>query len=284
MTHTVVGHLHIVKIRNDDFLVSKNRIVRIWTPESYNPHIKEPYNVIYMFDGSNLFDDATSFVGEWHIDETISDCEKNEHIRPSIVVGIDASADRMSEYLPRFSNAAISELAYKGDTTYKFIIDQVIPYVENNYNVGKNRKYRSIGGSSMGGLMALEGGIRHGDIFGKIYAFSPAFTVFKYGVNEEPPVKFGLGNNSAISYVMKELVKPSNINRFRLCLSSGGGKGFEGECFKNTRRMLKMLLSGGWSPDNLRIFADCSLEHNEYQWSLAFADCYPFMNAGKKKN
>ena len=136
----------------------------------------------------------------------------------------------------------------------------------------------------MGGLMALEGGIRHGDVFSKIYAFSPAFTVFKYGVNEEPPVKFGLGNNSAISYVMKELVKPSNVNRFKLCLSSGGGKGFEGECFKNTRRMLKMLLSGGWSPDNLRIFADCSLEHNEYQWSLAFADCYPFMNAGKKKN
>lgn len=284
MTHTVVGHLHIIKIRNDDFLVSKNRIVRIWTPKSYNPHAKVPYNVIYMFDGSNLFDEATSFVGEWHIDETISECEKSKHIRPSIVVGIDSSSDRMSEYLPRFSNIAISEFAYKGDTTFKYLIDQVIPYVEANYNVGKNRKYRSIGGSSMGGLMALEGGIEYGDIFSKVYAFSPAFTVFKYGANEEPPVKYGLGNNNAISYVLKELLKPSNINRIKLCFSSGGGEGFEGECFKNTKKMVKTLADGGWSQDNLRNFVDYNLEHNEYQWSLAFADCYPFMDAKKKKN
>ena len=33
--------------------------------------IQYPYNFIYMFDGKNLFDDYTSFVGEWHIDETI---------------------------------------------------------------------------------------------------------------------------------------------------------------------------------------------------------------------
>ena len=92
--HTIVGNLDLVKIFYDNFLVRKNRTVRIWTPTSYSEE-EEPFDVIYMFDGSNLFDEATAFVHkEWQIDETIESLK--DEIRPCVVVGIDASNDSIS--------------------------------------------------------------------------------------------------------------------------------------------------------------------------------------------
>ena len=56
---------------NNDF---KHRLVRVYLPSTYdfsNPDKRFPS--LYMLDGKNLFDDYTSFVGEWHIDESIEE-------------------------------------------------------------------------------------------------------------------------------------------------------------------------------------------------------------------
>jgi hypothetical protein len=278
--HTVVGHLKIVKIRNEDFLVQKNRKIRIWTPLSYNKNSNRPYDVIYMFDGQNLFDDATSFSGEWHIDEAIDGIEFEDHIRPSIVVGLDNSSDRMSEYLPKFSNYAINELGYKAGKTFRFLVNQVIPYIEANYNVGKSRSFRSIGGSSMGGLMALAGGMYYPKVFSRIYAFSNAFAVFKYGEDEERPGNGGTGNDSAFDFVIRAYSRPDMKNRFKIALSSGG-KGIEANYYEYVTLMKERLVRNGWDERKIAAFQDSSLEHNEYQWSRFFPDAYRFM---KKKN
>jgi hypothetical protein len=275
--HTVVGHLRIVKIRNENFLVQKNRKIRIWTPDSYDKKAKTPYNVIYMFDAQNLFDEATSFAGEWHIDEAIDGIEYEDHIRPSIVVGLDNSSDRMSEYLPKFSRVAINEFGYKGATTLKFLVEQVIPFIEENYNVGKTRGFRSLGGSSMGGLMALAGAIFYPKEFSKIYAFSNAFPVFKYGEGETNPVEGGIGDDSAFNFVVRELSKPQMINRFRLALSSGG-QGIESNYWAYVPELKRRLVLNGWDANNIASFQDANLEHNEYQWSHFFPEAYRFMH------
>jgi esterase/lipase superfamily enzyme len=280
VVHTVVGHLKIVKIRDEDFLVQKNRKIRIWTPDSYDKDASRPYNVIYMFDGQNLFDDATSFSGEWHIDEAIDGIEYEDHLRPSIVVGLDNSADRMSEYLPKFSRYAISEYAYKAGTTFLFLVNQVIPYIEANYNVGKTRAFRSIGGSSMGGLMALAGGIYYPKVFSRIYAFSNAFAIFKFGKNENTPIDGGVGNDSAFDFVIRQYCAPQMINRFKIALTSGG-TGIEANYYDYVTMMHDRLIRGGWKESNIAVFQDRSLEHNEYQWSRFFPEAYRFMN---KKN
>lgn len=100
--HTVVGTLKIAKIYNEHFKVDKKRIVRIWIPTNYQKNRKEPYKVIYMFDGQNLFDAKTSFIGkEWQIDETIEEYIKDGYAS-AIVVGIDNSSDRNDELTPSF--------------------------------------------------------------------------------------------------------------------------------------------------------------------------------------
>ena len=52
-----------------------NRYRRIWAylPPDYDSLPNKRYPVIYMHDGQNLFDEATSFAGEWRVDEALEE-------------------------------------------------------------------------------------------------------------------------------------------------------------------------------------------------------------------
>ena len=45
---------------------------RIWLylPTDYDTS-GDRYPVLYLLDGQNIFDDATSYIGEWHVDESL---------------------------------------------------------------------------------------------------------------------------------------------------------------------------------------------------------------------
>lgn len=282
--HTVVGKLTNIRLAYPDFLVSKNRTVRIWTPKEYRFNSHTPYDVIYALDGQNLFDSATSFIGrEWEIDETIEAKKKEAGIRPAVVVGLDNSADRLSEYFPRLSSTAIGTLGYKAEITFAFLLNVVIPYVEEHYNVRKDKEGRSFLGSSMGGLMAIDAALKYNKIFGNIYAFSPSFTMYKYGMEEIPPVKEAVGNNSTVRKTVQSLCKPSVMNSIRLILESGGVGQYEHEGLKNVRYMYKAMLKNGWDESHLALFTYPEDEHNEDQWNEAFYDAYQWMHDIKKE-
>ena len=85
--------------------------------------------VLYMFDGQNLFDQITSFAGEWCVDETLDQLYKGQHFR-LIVVGIDnGGADRLNEYTP-WSNPTYG--GGQGDLTMRFVKETLKPYVDSN--------------------------------------------------------------------------------------------------------------------------------------------------------
>lgn len=281
-SHTIVGKLEIINIVCDSFLVNKNRKIRVWLPSSYSFNSKKKYDVIYMFDAQNLFDNATSFVKEWEIDESITYLEKEKKIRPSIVVGLDNSKDRLSEYLPRFSNYAIGDLAYKGDKTLDFLVNQVIPLIEEKYNVNKVKESRSIGGSSMGGLMALYAGIKYKDVFNNIYAFSPAFPIFKYGLKEYKPSFQALNNDSAFNYVLKEYVSKEMLNKHNIVISAGGIN-IEKNYTKYPIKFCDYLIKNGYDPAKLKCIINKKYDHNEIMWDEFFYIAYQFFNDIKNK-
>jgi len=274
--HTIVGNLKVVNLHYEGFLINKSRKVRIWTPTSYDKKAKIPYKVIYMWDGQNVFDEATSYAGEWCLDETIT-TEEEKGIRPCVVVALDCSSDRLSEYLPKFSNIAIDNLGYKGPQTLDFLMNMVIPYVEKHYNVSNKREDISIGGSSMGGLMSLAAGITFPSKFSNIYAFSSAFSVFKYGINEDRTKSQGLNDDKAFDYVVKKFKEKSMKNNFKIIMTSGG-VGLEAEYLRYTDLFRKRLVKSGWNENNLLILQDKTMEHNEYQWSTFFSIAYEFVN------
>src|SRR5688500_12225603 len=62
------------------------RRLRVYLPPDYATGTRR-YPVLYMFDGQNLFDDATSYAGEWGVDESMDALAREEGFA-AIVVGI----------------------------------------------------------------------------------------------------------------------------------------------------------------------------------------------------
>ncbi|MGK4567083.1 alpha/beta hydrolase-fold protein [Flavobacterium sp. 3HN19-14] len=79
--------------------LDRNRRIWLYLPPDYNSTTKT-YPVLYMQDGQNLFDNMTSFAGEWQVDETLNTLFANGDYG-AIVVGIDnGGGERLNEYSP----------------------------------------------------------------------------------------------------------------------------------------------------------------------------------------
>jgi predicted alpha/beta superfamily hydrolase len=124
-----------------------------------------------MHDGQNLFDNATSYSGEWGIDEFLDSINKKNK-QEVIVVGIDNGGEfRMSEYNPYpFRN-----FKAEGKQYVDFLVNTLKPFIDKNYRTLSEKKYTYIAGSSMGGLISLYAIMQYPSVFQAAGIFSPAF-------------------------------------------------------------------------------------------------------------
>ena len=158
--------------------LGNHRDLLAYLPISHGSGLRFP--ALYMHDGQNLFDEATSNSGEWRADETMEDLAR-EGIE-AIVVGIPHAGDeRGVEY------AGARAAAY-----LDFVADTVRPLVEDAFDAAARREARGIAGSSLGGVISLHGLYARRDVFGFAGVFSPAFwwnddTLFPVVESEEPP-------------------------------------------------------------------------------------------------
>lgn len=156
------------------FLIPQlKRVRRVWIylPDSYCDGSNRRYPVLYMHDGQNLFDDATSYSGEWGVDEfldstTLSKC---------IVVAIDhGGSKRLNEYNPydsdRFGKG-------EGSQYVDFLVKNLKPFIDKQYRTLKNKDNTFIAGSSMGGLISMYAVLKYPKVFGGAGVFSPAFWI-----------------------------------------------------------------------------------------------------------
>lgn len=146
----------------------RTRRIWIYLPRSYSTNLNRSYPVVYAHDGQNLFDSATSFSGEWGIDESLDNLSKE-----IIFVGIDnGGAQRLNELTP-FANANYG--GGQADYYLDFIVDKLRPYINENFRTKTDRLNTAILGSSLGGLCSFYAALRHENIFGQIGVFSPSF-------------------------------------------------------------------------------------------------------------
>lgn len=170
-----------VTIIDTAFLIPQlKRTRRIWIylPECYAVCTKR-FPVLYMQDGQNLFDDATSYSGEWGIDNYLDSLGMDA--KECIVVGIDNGGNkRLSEYSPYdFSLTGIGAISKsnegEGDAYVDFLVKTLKPFIDKNYRTVKNKANTAIAGSSMGALISLYAVLKYPKIFGAAGVFSPAF-------------------------------------------------------------------------------------------------------------
>ena len=145
----------------------------VYVPPGYDDQPFTRFPVLYMQDGQNLFDRATSFGGQdWNVHGAADHMIGIGAVQPLIIVGIyNAGKSRIHEYTPVKSPKLGGGRA---DRYAKFLIEEVMPFVQREYRVNSDPRVTGLGGSSLGGLLALYLGLKHPQVFGKIAALSPS--------------------------------------------------------------------------------------------------------------
>jgi alpha-glucosidase len=150
--------------------LDRKRTIRLYLPPNYSSG--ELFPVIYMHDGQNLFDNATSFAGEWKVDEILDSLYTYRGFS-AIVVGIyNDEKERINEYSP-WKNDSLG-IGGDGDKYVKFIVNTLKPFIDRHYRTLSGRENTAIMGSSMGGLISLYAALEYPEVFGNAAIFSPS--------------------------------------------------------------------------------------------------------------
>lgn len=158
------------------YINGSKRPLSIYLPAGYEDETGD-YPVMYFFDGHNLFFDSDATYGKsWGLKNFMDNWSKK-----LIIVGIECGHEgneRLSEYLPYPAEAAswLAGTVPKGDATMQWIINEVKPYVDRGFKTMPFRECTGIGGSSMGGIMALFAVVRYNRWFSKAACLSSSIS------------------------------------------------------------------------------------------------------------
>ncbi|NJK45283.1 MAG: alpha/beta hydrolase [Pleurocapsa sp. SU_196_0] len=147
----------------------------MYLPPSYDASPDRRYPVVYMQDGWNAFDDATSFSSEWGADETAQDlAERGLEV---IVVAVTqdivpSSFKRLSEYGPWTDFLGLA--SGQGGQYAAFLAQTLKPFVDSRFRTLRDAPHTAVIGSSMGGLISLYTAFEYPRTFGFVGALSPA--------------------------------------------------------------------------------------------------------------
>ena len=244
-----------VSILKKEFIIDGLNDVshKIWVylPPNYQSS-KKNYPVIYMHDAQNLFDDTTSFVGEWGVDESLNELYKKTG-KSFIVIGVENGGEkRIEEYTPwkhqKYGGG-------KGSIYIDFLAKELKPFIDENYRTKTDAKNTAIIGSSLGGLISFYGGLKHPDIFGKIGALSTSFWF------SDKVIDFAKENG--------------NQQNTKLFLLVGGKEG--GSMVPDTENMSKLLIENGFPIENIKTKIVTEGKHNEAFWKAEFLEVITFL-------
>ncbi|WP_026776191.1 alpha/beta hydrolase [Polaribacter sp. Hel_I_88] len=226
--------------------------VWLYLPPNYDSS-EEKYPVIYMHDAQNLFDDATSFVGEWDVDGTLNALYEKTG-KGFIVVGVENGGEkRIEEYTP-YKNEKYG--GGKGAIYIDFLANELKPYIDKNYRTETNSENTAIIGSSLGGLISFYGGLKYPTVFGKIGALSTSFWFSSDKINDFA-TKNGNQQNSKIYFLV-------------------GGK--EGDSMiPDTENMAKLLTDLGFPKDHIKTKIVEEGKHTESFWEVEFLEVIEFL-------
>ena len=195
--HTLTGDIRKHDAFQSRFLTAQRTLV-VYLPPGYDADPARRYPVLYMQDGQNLFDAATSVGAEWRMDETAQELISGGAIQPMIIVGIyNAGEERIAEYSP--TRDSKQGKGGKADQYGQFIVEELKPFIDREYRTLADAANTGLGGSSLGGLLSMYLGLKYSGVFFKLAVISPSvwwdrqFIVRRVNaVSQKPPQRIWL--------------------------------------------------------------------------------------------
>jgi predicted alpha/beta superfamily hydrolase len=173
--HSASNNVHIISPAFAMPQLRRTRRVWVYLPPGYDEASPKRYPVLYLQDGQNVFDQFTSFAGEWGVDETLDAlAASGQDLSSCVVVAVDnADKHRLDEYSP-WRNRRTGR-GGEGEQYTDFLVHTLKPYIDHHYRTRPEREATGILGSSMGGLLATYAALRFPAVFGRVGVFSPAY-------------------------------------------------------------------------------------------------------------
>ena len=149
----------------------------VYTPPGYDPKAKKPYPVLYLLHGWS--DGAVGWSAVGHANFIFDNLLAQGKIKPMVVVMPYGYGD--TSFLNDFRVWGDPvPVAHNTALFTKALLTEVMPRVEADYNIARDREGRAISGLSMGGLESLDVGLTNTDKFAWIGGFSSAIHNLDY--------------------------------------------------------------------------------------------------------
>ena len=243
--HTLTGEFRVYKRVRSKFLATERNVI-VYLPPGYDADPLRRYPVLYMHDGQNLFDIATSVGREWGVDETAQRLVEARAIEPVLIVGVYNTGDtRIDEYTPTRNRG--KGHGGKAGLYGRMLVEELKPLIDNQYRTLRDPANTGLAGSSLGGLVALYLGLQYPATFGKLGVISPSVW---------------WDNRMIVREVRALGAKPP----LRIWLSTGTEE--SRGVLPNARRLRDALIRKGWVIGrDLAYYEAEGAGHNEQAWS-----------------
>jgi predicted alpha/beta superfamily hydrolase len=231
-------------------ILGNKRDVVVYLPPQYESEPGRRYPVLYMHDGQNVFDGATSYLPnrEWRADEAAEALIRAGMVEPLIIVGVaNAGMARADEFLPTRAKRGDVEMGGRADDYGRFLTEEVKPFIDRTYRTKPGAKDTGLCGSSFGGIVTLHLGLTRPDVFTRLGVVSPSLwwddgVMVKRveGLAKKPPVK--------------------------VWLDMGGDEG--PQAVPDLLRLREAMVAKGWREGrDLRVVVEPRAQHNEDAWA-----------------
>jgi enterochelin esterase-like enzyme len=167
IVRTSIPHGEIDTVYYKSKMVATIRRALVYTPPGFSRDKKYP--VLYLLHG--IGGDEFEWLNNGHPQVILDNLYAEKKIEPMIVVlpnGRAMKDDRAT------GNIMAPDKVRAFATFEKDLLHDLIPFIEKNYPVLKDREHRAIAGLSMGGGQSLNFGLGNLDKFAWVGAFSPA--------------------------------------------------------------------------------------------------------------
>ena len=162
-----ISHGKIDTIKYSSKTVGATRKTLIYTPPGYSK--KQKYPVLYLLHG--IGGDEKEWLKNGHPEIILDNLYAEKRIEPMIVVLPNGRAMRDDRAIGNiFDSVKVQAFA----TFEKDLLTDLIPFIEKNYPVYKDRDHRALAGLSMGGGQSLNFGLANLEKFAWIGGFSSA--------------------------------------------------------------------------------------------------------------
>ncbi len=254
---SLAGEIRYHKKFHSKFLPTDRDLI-VYLPPGYDADKRRRYPVLYLHDGQNLFDGATSFIPgqEWRVDETAQRLIRAGAVEPLIVVGIyNAGKERVDEYTA--TRDAKYNSGGKADLYGRLVVEELKPFIDSQYRTLRDARHTGLGGSSLGALVSLHLALKYPKVFGLAAVVSPSV----WWDNRQ---------------ILREVAALKKRPKTRVWLDVGTDE--SEEAAPDARLLRDALVAKGWKVGrDLQYFEAQGAKHNEAAWAARVEQILRFL-------